>query len=129
MRLKPGVDWRGVHPAIWIYLTLIAQDHRAWTEEELVVTSLRRPQGDRPTRHFAKAGELVTAADFRRWHLDAAGVAELFCRSLQARYGDDIGVVLEPEWLTAEELEQRGGPLNVEPHVHVQLKRSGWPAV
>lgn len=129
MRLKRGVDWSGVDPVLWSYLTLIAVEHRGWTGKELVVTSLRRPQEERPSRHFAKAGEYVTAADLRRWYLDEREAADPFCRMLQARWGNGLGVVLEPEWLSTEELAARGGPLRVEPHVHVQLKGSAWPSV
>jgi len=71
----------------------------------------------------------VTAADFRRWALDAKTTAEPFCRMLQAFYGDELGVVLEPEWLTPEEISERGGILQIDPHVHVQLKTSDYPRV
>ncbi len=129
MRLKPGVDAHLVHPGIWILLGCVADHHRHWTGDELVVTSLRRPPGDRPSRHAPKETEEVTAADFRRHALDELHRAEAFCRMLQALYGQDLGVVLEPEWLTQEELSERGGVLQVDPHVHVQLKTLDYPRV
>lgn len=129
MRLKTGVDARLVHPGIWIYLGVIALEHRLWTGAPLLVTSLRRPPGDRPSRHAPKENEEVTAADFRRWVLDESSAADSFCRMLQARFGRELGVVLEPEWLTIEELSERGGVLKVEPHVHVQLKTGEYPRI
>jgi hypothetical protein len=129
MQLKPGVNARLVHPGIWIFLGIIAEEHRRWTSEELWVTSLRRPPGGRVSFHAPKEYEEVRAADFRRHVLDTTAAAEAFCRMLQARFGRDLGVVLEPEWLTTEELSERGGVLNVDPHIHVQLKTSDYPRV
>lgn len=129
MKVNPGVDARLVDPGIWIYLGLIATAHRIATGAELVVTSLRRPRGERSSRHSPLENSFVTAADFRRLALDQRTAADPFCRMLQMLYGADIGVVLEPEWLTTEELSLRGGVLNVEPHVHVQLKTTDWPSV
>lgn len=129
MKLNPGVDARLVDQGIWFYLGLIAAEHRRWTDVELVVTSLRRPPGDRASRHSPKEHEVVTAADFRRWVLDTKTAADAFCRMLQTCYGEDLGVVLEPEWLTMEEISERGGVLRIDPHVHVQLKTSDYPRV
>lgn len=129
MRLKPGVDARLVHPGIWIYLGLIARMHREWTGQELVVTSLRRDPGARPSRHAPKNQEEVTAADFRRHTLDELNAAEAFARTLQILHGQELGVVLEPDWLSVEELSARGGVLNVDPHIHVQLKGADYPRV
>lgn len=129
MKLNPGVDARLVDPGIWFFLGLIAGEHRRWTDVELVVTSLRRPPRGRPSRHAPLQNSTVTAADFRRWALDAKTTAEPFCRMLQAFYGDELGVVLEPEWLTPEEISERGGILQIDPHVHVQLKTSDYPRV
>lgn len=129
MRLKPGVDWQQVDQVLWIWLGIIALEHRTWTDEELVITSLRRPDSPWPSRHVVKAGELVGAADLRRHALDRLSAAEVFCRMLQLRWGEYLGVVLEPEWLTASELELRGGALQVDPHVHVQLKRRDLPPI
>jgi hypothetical protein len=127
--LLPDVDAEGVHPGIWTYLGILALEHRVWTGRELVVTSLRRAPGDRPSRHAPEPGALCTAADFRRWYLDERDAAEAFCRMLQARFGFDLAVVLEPEWLTQEELSERGGILKVQPHVHVQLRSFEYPNV
>lgn len=127
MKLKPGVDWRGVDPVLWLYLGWVAVEHRVWCGEELCITELRRESSPRPSLHVAKAGETVQAADLRRHYLDERGEAEAFCRMLQARYGAQLAVVLEPEWLTPAELEERGGVLNVDPHIHVQLKSRDWP--
>lgn len=129
MKLTPGVDARLVDPGIWILLGVTAAEHRRWTGVELVVTSLRRPPGSRPSRHAPLENHPVTAADFRRRALDAEAAADSFCRMLQVLYGDELGVVLEPEWLTTEELSERGGILQVDPHIHVQLKSVDYPRV
>ena len=129
MRLKIEIDTRLVHPAIWMYLGVIAAEHRLWTREPLVVTELRRPPTDRPSRHAPKEDEEVTAADFRRHVLDTLHAADAFCRMIQARWGDELAVVLEPEWLTPEELSERGGVLRVDPHVHVQLRTPDYPGI
>lgn len=50
--------------------------------------------------------------------------AEEFCRTLQGLMGDQIGVVLEPEWLSIRELERRGGLSKVVPHIHIQSKKT-----
>jgi len=129
VRLKPGVDPRLVDPGIWVFLGLIARAHREWTGEELWITSLRRRPTDRPSRHAPLEHSYVTAADVRRHVLDAVSAADPFCRMLQTLYGGELGVVLEPEWLTTEEISERGGILQIDPHVHVQLKTSDYPRV
>ena len=127
MRLKFGVDARLVEPNIYLWLGAVSRCHRAWTDKELVVTSLRRSPGDRPSWHSPKENELVRAADFRRWYLDEDNLAEAFCRMLQARYGAGLKVVLDPEWLTPEQIERRGGVLNIDPHIHFELRSVEWP--
>ncbi len=127
MRILPDVDVELVAPALWMFLGAIATSHRAAAGQGLVVTSLRRADDSRPSRHNPPPGEAVTAADFRRWYLDARGLSEDFCRRLQVDFGGDLLVVLEPEWLTPQEIEARGGLRNVQPHVHVQLREAGWP--
>lgn len=127
MNIKSGADATDVHPVLWAILGAIALRHRVDTKHELVVTSLRRPPGPRPSRHSPPAGQLVTAADIRRWVLDRTRSAEAFAHLLQHEYGGHLGVVLEPEWLTAEELAARGGPQLVAGHIHVELKGDTWP--
>ena len=127
MRLKFGVNATGVEPNVYIWLGAVSRSHRGWTDKELVVTSLRRSPGDHPSWHAPKENELVRAVDFRRWYLDEDKRAEAFCRMLQARYGKGLKVVLEPEWLTDEEVERRGGLLNIDPHVHLELRSVEWP--
>jgi len=129
VKVNPGVDTRLIDPGVWLFLGAIAQIHREWTGEQLTVTSLRRPPGGRVSLHSTKEHEPVRAADFRRHQLDDAHGADPFCRYLQMRFGEWIGVVLEPEWLSLAELAERGGVLNVEPHVHIQLKSTTWPGV
>lgn len=128
MRLNLGVDQTQVDPVLGLWIGVIAGHHKEWTGVELVVTSLRRRSSARTSRHVVKKHELVTAVDFRRWYLDEADVADAFCRFLVARYKTWLKVILEPEWLSVAELELRGGTLQVEPHVHVQLNSSEWPA-
>jgi len=127
MKFKRGVDPLGVHPDLWAILGEIDHQHRKVTGRELVVTSLRRRLGPRPTKHATAPRGLVTAGDLRRHFLDAVGTAPIFCRKLQTGYGRYIGVVLEPEWLTPEEIKRRGGLKRIAPHIHIQLKRTRWP--
>lgn len=131
MRFKRHVDAGGIHPRLWQVLGWLDQLHLEWTEGELWVTSLRRPYvEDVNTRHAAPDLPLpisdprsapdpfVTAADIRRWALDELGKAEAFCRYIQDVAGDQIGVVLEPEWLSLARRARMTGP-----HIHLQLKR------
>ena len=127
MRLKPGVNAENIARNVFLWLGVVARAHSAWTGKELVVTSLRRPPRGRPSWHSPKENELVRACDFRRWYLDENQLAESFCRMLQARYGAGIKVVLEPEWLTPEEIERRGGVLKIDPHIHFELRSLDWP--
>lgn len=127
MELKPGVDATDVSRVLWMYLGAVASLHRSWTGVGLVVTSLHRPHGKHYSKHSPPPGGLVAAADLRRWALDAKGVTITFCRMLQQVFGPMLGVVLEPEWLTPEELASRGGLARVKPHIHVELERTGWP--
>lgn len=124
MTILPDVNAHDVHPFLWLALGAIACEHRTIAGQGLIVTSLRRALSDKPSRHSPPPGELVTAADLRRWALDDLEQAEQFCRILQTRFGVVLGVVLEPEWLSEEELTARGGFENVQPHIHVQLKRT-----
>lgn len=126
MRLADGVDVHDVHPVLWSYLGAIAREARVWhlTEAGLVVTSLRRPAGPRPSVHSPEDGGPVRAADLRR-HAFPGDHAERFCNHLQSLFGPELGVVLEPEWLTPEQIAERGGLAHVEPHIHVQLKGLG----
>lgn len=127
MTILDDVDTSGVSPSLWLYLGTIAFKHRQHAGQELTITSLRRPPGPRPSKHSPPDGELVEAADIRRWALDELKESVNFCRRLQALYGEELGVVLEPEWLTDAEIAARGGVATIGPHIHVQLKSSGWP--
>lgn len=108
-----------------------------WTEEELVVTSLRRPfDPEVKTRHATQTAScmmvdprrrftdepFVTAVDIRRDALDAVRLPRLrapaFCRHVQHCYGNQIGVVLEPEWLSPARRKKMTAP-----HIHFQLKK------
>lgn len=113
---------KGVEPMLWLWLGALSVEHRIWTGDGLVVTSLRRPFTGRVSKHSPPAGELVTAADLRRHALDDIGRTAEFCRMLQHRYGFYLGIVLEPEWLSPEQIADRGGAASVQPHVHIQLK-------
>lgn len=128
MKILPDVDSSGVRPELWCWLLVLEKMHWRYTRQEIVLTSLRRPVGS--IVHAPFAGDLVVAADLRRHILDERGplVAHGFCRMLQQLYGDTLGVVLEPDWLTPAEIERRGGISGVEPHIHVQLKRLIFPA-
>ena len=128
MTLKKQVDATGIHPVLWIFLGAIALRHKRATGKPMVVTSLRRKRGRRPSKHSPPKGELVRAGDLRRWYFRDAQSAEEFCKDLQRDYGSQLGVVLEPEWLTPKQIAQRGGIKKIAPHIHVQLKKTDWPA-
>lgn len=127
MNIKSGADPTDVHPILWAILGAIALKHRIDTGHELVVTSLRRPPGPRKSLHSPEPGELCAAADIRRWVLDRTHSAETFARKLQHEYGLFLGVVVEPEWLTPEEITARGGFDPANGHIHVELKTGTWP--
>lgn len=144
MTFKDGVDRRGVHPRLWTVLPWIDGMHHTYTGEEVTVTSLRRPwKPDVVSKHAPVSPPqrdiawftpdqwdkfFCSAVDLRRWELDAEGkrqkrkLAEEFCKYIQREHGDELGVVLEPEWLTAEEIRKRGGIDKIDPHIHTQLK-------
>lgn len=152
LRFKRGVDRSDIHPLLWAWLGTISAFHYGLTLEPATVTSLRRPYNpSSSTKHATpdppegEARELVTAADLRRHALDrldrgdpSRKWAERFCKAIQASAGDRIGVVLEPEWLTVRQLEQRFGiriytrdqelaaRRRVGPHIHLQLKGRLW---
>ena len=138
--IKPEVDQRGVHPRLWYAISWLDRLHHQWTGDELTVTSLRRQfELGKVSRHaplppinpkpFLDPRQwdqfFVTAVDIRRWSLDGTGrlTAETFCKHIQHEHGEELGVVLEPEWLTAEEIQRRGGIYNIAKHVHLQLKQ------
>jgi hypothetical protein len=129
MILADGVDARDVHPVLWTFLGAIATHHRTTAGVELVVTSLWRPPGPRPSLHSPPPGKPVRAADLRRWYLDTRHAAGEFASQLRFRYGSELGVVLEPEELTPEEIAERGGLEQIDGHIHVQLKSVEWPAL
>ena len=127
MRFADDVNPEGVHPVLWLFLGAIATRHRLDIGPELVVTSLRRRPGPRPSLHSPPEGELCRAADLRRWALDKAGFTQNFVGFLRRRYGQSLGVVLEPEELTPAQIAERGGRDKIAPHIHVQLKSTEWP--
>lgn len=125
MRILPGVDSAGVHPGLWVALGVIGQLHKEATSAEMVVTSLRRPFiPGKVSKHAPEPGLLASAADIRRWALDAKGLSVGFCKDLQVRFGSWLGVVLEPDWLTQEEQAKFG---TTGPHIHVQLRNLEIP--
>jgi hypothetical protein len=128
MQLKDGVDPSDVHPVLWLFLGEIAGLYREATGEEMVITSLRRPPSDRASRHSPGLGHPCMAADIRRWPFKDVPTAARFARELQQRFGHQLGVVLEPEWLTPREVALRGGPQATAGHIHVELKDTAWPA-
>ena len=71
----------------------------------------------------------VRVADVRRWALDDHHKAAAFARGLQQEYGAELGVVLEPEWLTPEQIMERGGVTMVAPHLHLELKVDAFPVL
>jgi len=119
MKLKRGVNRDNVHALLWGKLLLADKQHIVTTGEELVVTSLRRPVSS-GSRHSPAAHVPVTSADIRRWRLDALDGAEDFCSWLQTVL--DLAVLLEPDWMTKEQIEERGGRNKIDPHIHCELR-------
>lgn len=127
MRMKDGVDTTNVSPALWLMLGMIASWHRVRWGSELTVTSLRRPPDGGHSKHSPPAAVPCMAADIRRRGVGEPDEWAVFARDLQHRFGPDLGVVLEPEWLTLAEVTARGGLDQISPHLHVELKNAGWP--
>jgi len=150
VKFAEPIDKTRVHPRLWMFLTFLDDEIFGWSKEtEITVTSLRRPFTGKRTKHAAPSFEeledldperqaplFVLAADVRRWGLDAerADAASEFCQSIQARFGVQMGVVLEPDWLSRDDLYARGlgqiktledetaARAKVDPHIHFQLK-------
>lgn len=123
MQLKPGVNAGGVDPFLWAFLGQIAMLYRDLTGKEMVITSLRRDADPaRPSKHSPPKNRACEAADIRTDVLRAIKADDAFARMLQNRFGKELGVVLEPDWLTPAQLAERGGLERVAPHLHVQLK-------
>ena len=113
MKLKRGIDPEGVHQLLWGKLALADREHQIVAGEPLVVTSLRRDP--KPgSGHSPPPDVPATAADIRRWRLDALGLTESFCSWLQKEGG--LAVLLEPDWMTKEQIAERGGIDRIAPH-------------
>lgn len=126
MRIAADVNLWGVSPVLWTVLGLMAERHRFATAEELYVTSLRRAPGLTPSKHSPPFPELSTAADVRRWALDARGITETWCEELRQRLAGNLVVVREPEDLTQEQLARAHESPAWAPHIHVQLAVVSW---
>jgi len=132
MKLKRGVNFKDIHPVLWIFIGTIATLYRGWTGAEMTITSMRR----RGTKGKHPKG---MAVDIRRWELDSArkksdsgqggSYADKFALDLQRRFGKWLGVVLEPEMLTPAQIKARGGIKKIAPHIHIQLKKTTWPTI
>lgn len=122
MRYADGVISDHVHPTLWLWLGALGVLHHQATGKDMWITSLWRPFTGTPTKHAPARGDLVEAADIRRWYLDETHFAEPWAIHLRELYGSHLYVLLEPEWLTVEELAARGGREKVQPHIHVQLR-------
>jgi len=136
MKLKRGVNFKDIHPVLWMFIGVIAAVYKEWTGKEMTITSLRR----RGTKGKHPKG---MAVDIRRWELDSArervyikvdtsldgNYADNFARDLQRRFGKWLGIVLEPEMLTPAQIKARGGIKKIAPHIHIQLKKTTWPTV
>ena len=141
MLIKTGVNIDDIHPMLWFWLGKMDELYLAERIGEMVVTSMRReydpgigrftwhsPGWTTPYRGHASEDlipEPVRAADIRTTALIREGIARDFARVIQSNYGNYLGVVLEPDWLTEEEIEARGGVDRVTPHIHLQLKEPG----
>ncbi len=119
MKLKNGVDPTHVHGLLWGKLLQADSWHTITAGEDMVITSLRRPEKSGST-HSPPPDVPVTGVDIRRWRLDALERTEDFCRWLQTELG--LAVLLEPEWMTKEQIADRGGIDNIDPHIHCQLR-------
>jgi len=126
MKLKRGVNFKNIHPVLWMFLGVIAILYSIWADAEMTITSMRR----KGTKGKHPKG---MAVDIRRWELDdnpsARANAMSFTIELQRRYGEWLGVVLEPEMLTPAQIKARGGIKKIAPHIHIQLKKTTWPKI
>lgn len=125
MKLKRGVNFKNIHPVLWMFIGVIAKLYKKRTSEEMTITSGRR----KGTTGKHPKGKAI---DIRRWELDALPGplgARNFARDLQLEYGEWLGVVLEPEWLTPAQIKARGGIKKIAPHIHIQLKKTTWPTI
>ena len=121
MKLRRGLYQEGVHELLWAKLALADREHQIITGEPMIVTSLRRhPKPGSKSKHSPVAGTKATAADIRRWRLDDLKRTEPFCSWLQKELG--LAVLLEPDWMTKEQIAARGGLHKIVPHIHCQLK-------
>ena len=121
MQLKRRVNRNNVHPLLWGKLLLADHEHVVITGEQMVVTSLRRdPKEGSKSKRSPPLAIPATAADIRRYRLDALKRTESFCRWLQKEL--QLAVLLEPDWMTKEQIEERGGIDNIDPHIHTQLR-------
>lgn len=129
MRFSPLVNRTGVSPVLWFHLPMIDYLHYLHTGHELLVRSMREALGR--VVHSPRSGDDVLAADLDRYELDevSAEMAGVFCHMLNVRFDRVLRVVLEPEWLTPAELEERGGKTLVVPHIHVQVENEVFSAV
>ena len=135
MLIKTGVNIDDIHPMLWFWLGKVDELYLAERIGEMVVTSMRReydPGLGRFTWHSPGwtipedlIPEPVRAADIRTTALTREGLDYQFARIVQGVYGEYLGVVLEPDWLSKEQIEARGGADRVTPHIHLQLKEPG----
>lgn len=140
--IKPGVDSSRVHPLIWVYAHQIAMWHQDVTGYRMVITSMTRDSGS-SYHNPSYAGQqhnmvaprhsmvptridLSSAFDMRRWYFKDFSQLEQFC--LEVKQELDIGCLIEPEWMTLQQIARRGGVNKIAPHVHWQLstRNSIW---
>ena len=136
MRLLNDVDFSNPHSALQHVCGMVDDLHYQLVSTEAVVTSGRRsPKAG--SLHSVPAGFSFRAVDFRRWLLDAkpwyalsaagrrdeTSTWEFLRRARRSWWAKRYGVqfVLEPEELTSEQVESRGGLINIGPHIHMEL--------
>ena len=119
--LKEGVTLNRVHPQLMAVAGYIACRHMEVTGKRMVITSAAR-LGEKPSYHnpsWYKADGWCRAFDMRRWYFDSFRVLEKFVMWCKDEL--DVGALIEPEWMTPEQVEERGGLDSIDPHVHWQI--------
>jgi hypothetical protein len=109
VRWKDGVDKR-IKPETAYWMAIVEQEFMlffGWNAEFMVTSGYR--EGD-PGAHGR-----AEAFDIRRPNAKVQVLIE-FCKELQEKYGEYIGVVLEPEW--------GQGDWYTAPHIHIQVKEA-----
>lgn len=115
-----------VHPQLLVYVGFIARAFFVDTRHRMVITSMSRPGGG-ATRHDPQYKGWCLAFDMRthdprtgeRYGHETPNRLYTFVYSIKSVI--NIGALVEPDWMTPEQIAERGGLENIAPHVHWQI--------